>query len=201
MPAEAGEQHGDEPDGELADVEAQEDGLVLCFWNGRRNHSSGFLLASRLTGLDKPASLHQGTVVSASYPLAHVKQLAHAARARLGNRSSGSGSDNVTRFSAEHRLPEPMFNHKYTTDVISDRLDISLSEAKTFIYDVLSTLTDGDYWKTSPTPPPPADIYGTTARRIDWYIKLKILHTDRLNMCSFHPPVQKFNTTCGNAIG
>src|SRR5262245_28104846 len=68
-----------------------------------------------------------------------------------------------------------------TTDVVSERLDMSLSEAKGFIYDVLSLLTEEDFWKTSPNPPPPADIYGTIAQRIAWYIKLKILQSDRLS--------------------
>jgi hypothetical protein len=98
-------------------------------------------------------------------------------------------------------LPEPIFNHKTTTDVVSDRFDMSIADAKAFIYDVVLSLSDGDFWKTSPTPPPPADIYGTTARRIDWYVKFKILHFATLNMCSCHPPTNRFTTVCGNIIG
>ena len=95
---------------------------------------------------------------------------------------------------------EPLFNVPKTIQIISDRLDLSLSEAKQFVYEVMLGLADGDYYETSPVPPPPADVYGTFAQAIGWYIKFKILIAPRLNICGFHPPERPFRTRCGSTI-
>lgn len=95
---------------------------------------------------------------------------------------------------------EPQWNRPKTLDIISDRLDLSLSDAKRFVYDVMLDLADGDYHGTSPVPPPPADIYGTFAERIGWYIKFKLHAAPKLEVCGFHPAQYEFRTLCGNLI-
>ena len=95
---------------------------------------------------------------------------------------------------------EPKFNTTKSTNVVSDKLDMSLSDAKNFIYDAIRSLTPDNYCRTLPDPPPPADWYGLEIRRIGWYVKFKVLTPPRLEVCGFHPPERPFRTRDGTTI-
>lgn len=81
---------------------------------------------------------------------------------------------------------------------VAERLNVSYDVAQREILKWISELTDGDFYKPSPSPPPPADVYlvkkmharieGGRVRfdEVEWYIKVKFLG-DQLVICSCHP--------------
>jgi len=117
-------------------------------------------------------------VVPAVYELTRVKQLVHPSSGEL----------------------EPWFNTPKSIDVVSDRLNMSFPEAKTFICDGILGLTPDDYCTIDPEPPPPADVYGIETRRVGWYVKLKAPDYRQLSILSFHPPTKPLRTVVGLTI-
>jgi len=93
----------------------------------------------------------------------------------------------------------PLFNAAKSTEVVSDRLDVSFTEAKRFICDTICDLTEGNFSSTVPAPPPPADVYGVERQGTGWYIKVKI-ESPRLRIVSFHPPEHPFRIANGETI-
>ena len=84
---------------------------------------------------------------------------------------------------------------------VSERLSLSARDAEGYIIEKVLSLTESDYRATSPTPPPPADIYEIdtidnlkATQRTHWFIKFKVIpavgpQDKYLELWSFHPSV------------
>ena len=95
---------------------------------------------------------------------------------------------------------KPKFNVTKSADIVSDALDLTLSDAKDFIYQTIRDLTANDFCETLPLPPPPADLYAVERERRSWYIKFKVLTPPQLEVCGFHPPERPLRTCVGTTI-
>lgn len=85
------------------------------------------------------------------------------------------------------------WNRIRTISCVTDSLDMTIREAKAFMYDGLLDLGDDHYCHTLTELPPPADVYGIELRRLGWYVKFSII-PDTLNVISFHRPERLLQT-------
>jgi len=89
------------------------------------------------------------------------------------------------------------WNVKASTAVVADKLDLTLSEAQTFIYEGLCRLQPANFAHVSCVAgTSAADVYGIDLRRFGWYVKFKLV-PQPLNVCSFHPPATPLQTRAG----
>ncbi len=84
-------------------------------------------------------------------------------------------------------------------EILVNKYDWSIDEAKRVIRETIEELVEGDFCSTIPSPPPPADVYATERFDSGFYIKFKLV-AGRLTVCSFHPPTGPMRTKKGDTV-
>jgi len=109
-------------------------------------------------------------------------------------------AQNAGRFPPGYKI-----NPDNTLEPAGLRLGCGWPEALKYIEAKLGELGPGNFVKSDPEPPPPADVYGyqefrgVPIERYAWYIKFKF-HGRRFSLISFHPPQWRLKLTSGDEL-
>jgi hypothetical protein len=104
--------------------------------------------------------------------------------------------DQVTRLARDDQ-GTAWISGRSAFDPVIDKLDLTLTAARTEILSRISQLTLDDFAHQNHERTPPADVYGVTHQGFGWYVKLKLQPATILRILSFHPPERHLRTRSG----